>query len=372
MSLPPRHEKILPEKVARVTRRGSARSPNFVGNFRTLKFRYCACKKGNFFIHLQFVVNNKSHTIWHLQFTSLRCLSDSLAMPLDLANHLSPGICQETPSGIGGGNAPPVTPPVIPRQRGADLPGSWDGNTRMHRYGTPMMIEGSFEVKLPDNIGTDGKAEVGRSQRGEERGKNQRRERVRKKKKMQVREPGGKVAIHCVSPMICGSGGSKSRLAEAAGAKPCGHLRNENFQVKMYQAHHARTTFGSWDVEKVDAIVARSTFSSQKCTKHTNVGPLLEVAMWKVRDLVGAKHISKSKFSKHLSLGALLQVEMSKKCTSLCREAHVQVKKPFLMFRCRFPWQVQGILHLVKSEQKRESFVAVSNTTATVHNYNYS
>ena len=34
----------------------------------------------------------------------------------------------------------------------------------------------------------------------------------------------------------------------------------------------------------------------------------------------------KSKYSKHLGLGALLQVEMSKKCTPLWREAHVQVK----------------------------------------------
>ena len=33
---------------------------------------------------------------------------------------------------------------------------------------------------------------------------------------------GRKVAIDCVFPMICGSGGSKSRLAKAAGAQPAG------------------------------------------------------------------------------------------------------------------------------------------------------
>ena len=33
---------------------------------------------------------------------------------------------------------------------------------------------------------------------------------------------GRKAAIHRVFPMIWGSGGSKSRLAKAAGAEPCG------------------------------------------------------------------------------------------------------------------------------------------------------
>ena len=47
----------------------------------------------------------------------------------------------------------------------------------------------------------------------------QRRERVGGKK-MQVREK--VVAIHCVFRMICGSGGSRSRLAKAAGAEPFG------------------------------------------------------------------------------------------------------------------------------------------------------
>ena len=65
---------------------------------------------------------------------------------------------------------------------------------------------------------------------------------------------GRKVAIHCVFPMIWGSGGSKSNLAKAAGAEPAGQMKMKNctplwreahFQVKMYKAHHSRTTFGS-------------------------------------------------------------------------------------------------------------------------------
>ena len=40
----------------------------------------------------------------------------------------------------------------------------------------------------------------------------------------------------------------------------------------------------------------------------------------------GAKHISKSKCTKHTNIGPLLELEMSKKCTPLWREAHFQVK----------------------------------------------
>ena len=71
--------------------------------------------------------------------------------------------------------------------------------------------------------------------------------------------------------------------------------REAHFQVKMYKAHHGRSTFGSWDVKK----------SARRC---------------------GAKHISKSKCTKHQGFGPLLEVEMSKKCTPLWREAHFQVK----------------------------------------------
>ena len=78
------------------------------------------------------------------------------------------------------------------------------------------------------------------------------------------------VAIHCVSPMIWGSGGSKSNLVKAAGAEPAGQMRDE----------------------RLHAVVARSTF------------------------------VSKKKFT----FGPLLEVEMSKKCTPLWREARFQVK----------------------------------------------
>ena len=46
-----------------------------------------------------------------------------------------------------------------------------------------------------------------------------------------------------------------------------------HFEVKMYKTPQLRTTFGSCDVEKVHAIVARSTFPSQNvqnttCSRH--------------------------------------------------------------------------------------------------------
>ena len=73
-----------------------------------------------------------------------------------------------------------------------------------------IIIEGSLEVKLP-TIWTDEK------QRWEESEKRKAEERRSEKRKSQKKEDAGvqkgrKVAIHCVSPMICGSGGSKSRL----------------------------------------------------------------------------------------------------------------------------------------------------------------
>ena len=72
------------------------------------------------------------------------------------------------------------------------------------------------------------------------RGEKSQKRKDQKKEEVDARKD-RKVAIHCVFPMICGSGGSKSRLAKAAGAEPAGQMRHE----------------------KVHAVVARSTFPSQ-------------------------------------------------------------------------------------------------------------
>ena len=83
-------------------------------------------------------------------------------------------------------------------------------------------------------------------QRWEESEKRREEERRSQKRKHQKKEDPGarkgrKVPKHCVFPMICGSGGSKSRLAKAAGAEPADQIRDE----------------------KLHAVVARSAFPSQ-------------------------------------------------------------------------------------------------------------
>ena len=48
--------------------------------------------------------------------------------------------------------------------------------------------------------------------------------------------------------MICGSGGSKSRLAQAAGAEPSGQIRDERLHAVV-----ARNTFPSQNVQSTSA-----------------------------------------------------------------------------------------------------------------------
>ena len=73
-------------------------------------------------------------------------------------------------------------------------------------------------------------------QRWEESEKRREEERRSEKRKSQKKEDAGagkgrKVAIHCVYPMICGSGGSKSRLPKAAGAEPAGRMRDDELHA---------------------------------------------------------------------------------------------------------------------------------------------
>ena len=102
--------------------------------------------------------------------------------------------------------------------------------------------------------------------------------------------------------------------------------REAHFEVKMYKTPQRRTTFGSCDVEKVHAVVARSTFRSQNVQNTPGPDHFWKLRCRKSARRCGAKHISKSKCTKHTILGPLLEVEMSKKCMPLWREAHFQVK----------------------------------------------
>ena len=180
------------------------------------------------------------------------------------------------------------------------------------------MVEGSLEVKLP-TIWTDEKQ---RWQESEKRGEEERRSKRRKSQKKE--DPGArkgrKVAKRCVFPMICGSGGSKSRLAKAAGAEPAGQVRDEKLHAVVerstvptqnVQSTPTLTTFGSCDVEKVHAVVARSTFRSQKCKKLTGSEHFWKLRCRKSARRCGAKHISKSKVQNIEGYWALLDVQMS-------------------------------------------------------------
>ena len=145
-----------------------------------------------------------------------------------------------------------------------------------------LLFEGSLEVKLP-TIWTDEK------QRWEESEKRREEERRSEKRKSQKKEDadarkGRKGAKLCVFPMICGSGGSKSRLAKAAGAEPSGQMRDE-------QLH---------------AVVARSTFRSQNVQDTPFSDHFWRLRCRKSARRCGAKHISKSKCAKHTTFRALL------------------------------------------------------------------
>ena len=100
-----------------------------------------------------------------------------------------------------------------------------------------------------------------------------REERRRRKRKSQKKEDPGarkgrKVAKRCVFPMICGSGGSKSRLAKAAGAEPAGQMRDE----------------------KLHAVVARSTFRSQNAKNTSRSEHFWKLRRRKSAHHCGAKH----------------------------------------------------------------------------------
>ena len=82
-------------------------------------------------------------------------------------------------------------------------------------------------------------------------------------------------------------------------SKKCTPLwREARFQVKMHKTHQLRTTFGGRDVEKVHAVVARSTFRSQN-VQNRGADHFRQLRCRKSARRCGAKHISKSKCTKH-------------------------------------------------------------------------
>ena len=200
-----------------------------------------------------------------------------------------------------------------------------------------------------------------------EQGRGREKRKSKKKEDADARK-GRKVAKHCVFPMVWGSGGSKSRLAKAAGAEPAGQMRDEklhavvarstfwsqnvtkhtssgpllavemskkctplwreaHFQVKMYKTRHVRITFGSWDVEKVHAVVARSTFPSQNVQNTTCSHHFWRFGCWKSARRCGAKHISKSKCTKHPTCSRHFWRFGCRKSARRCGAKHISKSK---------------------------------------------
>ena len=145
--------------------------------------------------------------------------------------------------------------------------------------------------------------------------------------KLRCRKSARRCGAKHISKSKCTKHLSLGPLLEVEMSKKCTPLwREAHFEVKMYKAHQVRTIFGSCAVEKVHAVVARSTFRSQNVQFTSASDHFWKLRCRKSARRCGAKHISKSKCTKYLSLGPLLEVEMSKKCTPLWREAHFEVK----------------------------------------------
>ena len=119
-------------------------------------------------------------------------------------------------------------------------------------------------------------------------------------------------ARRCGAKHICKSKCTKHisvgpRL-EVAMSKKCTPLwREAHFEVNMYKAHHSRTTFKVEMSKKCMPFWREAHFiiSKSKCTKHTILGPLLEVEMSKkvhavvVRSTFRSQNVQSTPFWDH-------------------------------------------------------------------------
>ena len=166
------------------------------------------------------------------------------------------------------------------------------------------------------------------------RRKKSRRERVRRKK-MQMREKVGKSRNTVFFQWFGAPEGRRvgslkrrvwSQLARWE-MKNCTPLwREAHFEVKMYKTHHSRATFGSWDVEKVHAVVARSTFPSQNVQNTSASEHFWKLRCWKSARRCGAKHIWKSKCTKHTFSDHFWQLRC-RKSARRCGAKHISKSK---------------------------------------------
>ena len=108
------------------------------------------------------------------------------------------------------------------------------------------------------------------------------------------------------------------------------HAVEAHFQVKMSKAPRARTTFCRSDVEKVHAIVARSTFPSQKCQKLR----VLSLFWCKLRNRKTPGHATRATVYENFQVQGCRQRarknSRGRLCASLCSgmmEIHMEMPK---------------------------------------------
>ena len=203
----------------------------------------------------------------------------------------------------------------------AHLSGKRVGNSGRERPsssypGGNRLTEGSLKVKLP-TIWTDEKQSKAEAERREERRSEKRKS---KKKDADVRK-GGEIANYCVFLIIYGSGGSKSRLAKAAGAEAAGQIRDEKLLTNLEpitSQNLPNTSFPDyfWKLKcRKNARRCHIEYIS-KSRKYTILGPLFEVQISACR--CGAKHISKSKCTKYPMSGYFWKLRCRKRTRRFC------------------------------------------------------
>ena len=257
-----------------------------------------------------------------------------------------------------------------------------------------------FRSQTSDNMDR-WKSRGGKSQRREEKRREEERLSKReslRRKKFQVPEKVGKswntvFFQWFVAPEGQKAGSPKRRVRSHLakwGMENCTQLwRQELFEVKMCKTHQRRTAFGSWDVEKVHAIVAWSTFPSQNAqntAKHDILRPCFG-SLKKCTPLWREAHFQVKMYKTHHVQSTFASWDVGKKRSPLWREARFEVKmhkthqrrtafgswdvqkvyalvarstfpsqkcktptgtKHFWTLRCCFAWRAQGIARLVK------------------------
>ena len=218
-----------------------------------------------------------------------------------------------------------------------------------------------FRSQTSDNMDR-WKAELGRGREKRRVEESRSEKRKSQKKEDADARKGRKVAKHFVAPKGRKVGSLKRRVRsqlarwEMKNCTRCGAKHICKRQVKKLKAPHVRSTFWSWDVEKVHAVVAWSACRSQNVQSTPFSDHFWKLRCRKSARRCGAKQISKSNVqstpgSEHfwkLRCGKVHAVVARSKF----RSQHVQStpgSEHFWKLRCRKSARCCGAKHTSKS-----------------------